>query len=197
MSPRQKFRKRSDGTIEARFDEVEQQLLRAVLTDVLELLADGEDDTTPEDPLAAALGIGVSTTPPKDPALRRLLPDAYVDDEQAAGEFRRYTERGLRERKRDAARVALASLDAADGSRHLDERQALAWLGALNDVRLALGTRLGVSEDWDERASALAEDDPLAYAFAVYDHLTWLQEMLVQAMGDPAAGGGGVRGGRN
>ncbi|NHC45257.1 DUF2017 domain-containing protein [Motilibacter aurantiacus] len=192
MSLRDKFRRRRDGTIEARFDEVDEQLLRAVLSDVLELLDDGEAPTH-EDPLAAALGIGVATTPPDDPALRRLLPDAYADDEAAAGEFRRYTERGLRERKRTAARVALASLDTGNGVRELDEEQALAWLGALNDVRLALGTRIGVSEDWDERAAGLADDDPLGYAFAVYDHLTWLQELLVQAIGEPSGGPGAVR----
>ncbi len=161
------------STVEVSFDDTEALLLRQLLHEMLELLDDGEEP--PSDPLADAVGISTATSPPEDPVLARLLPDGYRDDAEASSEFRRYTERGLRQAKRANAARALASLD---GSGELDDDDAHAWLTALNDMRLALGTRLGVTEEADEPA----EDDPRAYGFAVYDYLTWLQETLVQAM---------------
>ena len=64
----------------------------------------------------------------------------------------------------------------------LDADQAQAWLGALNDSRLVLGERLGVTEDLEELISALGEDDPRLALLWVYDRLTYLQESLVQAL---------------
>ncbi len=58
----------------------------------------------------------------------------------------------------------------------------MAWLGALNDLRLALGTRLGVEEDWAEQLAALDDGDPRALLLAVYDWLSWLQETLVRSL---------------
>ena len=54
-----------------------------------------------------------------------------------------------------------------------------AWLRALNDLRLVLGTRLDVTED--EFADGFDPDAPHAYELAVYAFLTWLQEAAVQA----------------
>lgn len=156
-------------------------LLRELLEQLLGLLGPDETDVA-ADPLEAALGIGGATEAPADPALARLLPDGYREDPEAAAEFRRYTETGLREAKRAAARTALTTL-ARGGRRHrLHQDEAQAWLRTLNDLRLTLGTRLGVSEDWDAHVAGLSEDDPRRYGFAVYDHLTWLQESLVQAL---------------
>ncbi|MDP9418193.1 MAG: DUF2017 domain-containing protein [Actinomycetota bacterium] len=157
------------GGVRAAFDEAEVLLLRQLLHELLELLDDGDEPA--DDPLADALGIGTSTSAPDDPVLARLFPDAYRDDPEAAADFRRYTERGLRQTKRANAARALASLA---GPRDLDGDDARAWLAALNDMRLALGTGLGVTEDMDPPL-----DDP---RFAVYDYLTWLQETLVQAL---------------
>jgi len=53
--------------------------------------------------LAAILATDGPSAPPEDPVLARLLPDAYGDDPEAAGEFRRYTEHGLRSGKVAAA----------------------------------------------------------------------------------------------
>ena len=156
-------------------------LLHELLEQLIGLLGP-EELAADADPLEAAVGIGAATEAPVDPALARLLPDAYREDPEAAAEFRRYTETGLREAKRAAARTALASL-ARPGRRHrLGPDEAQAWLRALNDLRLTLGTRLGVTEDWDELLAGLPEDDARRYALAVYDHLTWLQESLVQAL---------------
>jgi len=136
----------------------------------------GDDDAT---------GTGGSAVPPEDEVLQRLFPNAYGDDDpDASSDFRRFTERGLRDRKADAARAVLASLAPVEGQGgrvHLDADGARTWLLALNDIRLALGTRLGVSDDRDD--AQLSDDDPTRYAWAVYDFTTHLQETLVRALG--------------
>jgi hypothetical protein len=128
----------------------------------------------------AALGISEQAEAPDDPVLARLFPDAYREDPEAAGDFRRYTEAGLRDRKqRDAAGV----LDALrPGVVSVDEELAQAWLRVLNDIRLALGTRLDVTEEAYDRIAGLDLDDPRYAMFAVYDWLTVLQESLVRAL---------------
>jgi hypothetical protein len=144
--------------------------------------------------------LGADVEPPDDPVLRRLLPDAYPDDPAASRDFRRYTQDGLVARKYEAARTALATLQSAPSSttseddpatgmpsEHevvlaLSDDEAQAWLGALNDVRLALGTRLGVAQDDDEVWAALSDDDPRATVHQVYSWLGWLQETLVHAL---------------
>jgi len=82
--------------------------------------------------------------------LARLLPDGYRDDAEAAGEFRRYTEPALRNAKYQAAQEMLDTLPESGGRIQLTRDQALSWLKALNDVRLALGVRLGVTEEFEE-----------------------------------------------
>jgi hypothetical protein len=132
--------------------------------------------------LAALLGLSDSTSLPKDPVLARLLPDAYQDDPEAAGDFRRYTEQDLRSGKVAAARTVLATLPDGGGRVELSETDGQVWLRALNDVRLALGVRLGVTEDIEQRMAELDPDDPRSAYFWVYDWLTFLQETLVRAL---------------
>ena len=142
------------------------------------------------------VGIDPDAERPDDPALARLFPDAYADDDEAADEFRRFTERGLREAKAGAAATVLASLTAAgpvepdepsDPGREkvrltLDPDEAQAWLRTLTDLRLALGTRLGVEEGDEERWEELPDDDPRRQVHDVYDWLGWVQETLVRAL---------------
>jgi hypothetical protein len=183
------FRRRRDGTLTATLHVGEVDLLRNLVSQLLELISDGEP-TRPTDPLEQVLDLA-SADPPSDPVLRRLFPDAYADD-ASAGDFRRYTERGLREGKRTNALVVLAGLDSAQQARKdvdrtvvLDKDDAEAWMRALTDLRLALGTRLGVeqgsqlgeSDDWDEDG-----DDPRRYVLGVYEWLGWLQDTLVHAV---------------
>jgi len=126
----------------------------------------------------------------RDPALDRLLPDAHRGDAAVAAEFRRLTEEGLRQRKSANLDVAMERLAAAANDEvALDESQAPAFLMALTDVRLLLGERMGMRTEEDaERLHAAMEviddDDPLGYAMAWYDFLTWLQETLTQALMD-------------
>jgi len=121
-------------------------------------------------------------TPPEDPVLARLLPDGYRDDQESAGEFRKYTEPALRSAKYAAAQEMLDTLPEAGGRIQLTGDQALSWLKALNDVRLALGVRLGVTEEFEEQWSRLKPDDPQWTAYEVYAWLGAVQESLVQAL---------------
>lgn len=136
----------------------------------------------PLDDLARLLGQTGPATPPDDPVLARLLPDAYADDSEAAGDFRRFTEQELRNGKAAAARTVLATLPEDGGRVRLTEEEAQVWLRALNDVRLALGVRLSITEDFEARAADLDPADPRSAYMWVYDWLTFLQETLVHAL---------------
>lgn len=138
-------------------------------------------------PVPAAAGAGASGSP-RDPALDRLLPDAHRGDPAVAAEFRRLTEQGLRQRKYATLTAAMEALRSGDeqGRVVLERTQAQAVAVALTDTRLLLGERLGVRTEADAAALArLAEtdpDSPAAYAAAVYEFLTWLQESLTLAL---------------
>jgi hypothetical protein len=128
------------------------------------------------------VGIGTATHLPLDPVLARLFPDAYNDDSIAAGDFRRYTETRLRERKAAHAAAVTASL-ARPVPIVLDEAEAAAWLGSLNDLRLALGTLLDVAEEDDPEERL---DEPGGDSYNVYLWLTHLQGVLIDALDQPA-----------
>ena len=116
------------------------------------------------DPLAAVVGIGTATTAPEDPALARLFPDGYTDDAEACADFRRYTEPGLRDARRRAdcrrARDPQEGVHRPAGARRRARPQA--WLGVLNDLRLVLGERLGVTEDLERDARGDGAGRPAA-----------------------------------
>jgi hypothetical protein len=175
------FRKARKGGLSVTFGVAELRVLQRVFGEMLELLGPA-DEGGEDDPLAAAVGIGTATTAPEDPALARLFPDGYTDDAEASSDFRRYTEPGLRAQKREALETALGTLEEPGQRVTLTAEQGQAWLRALNDSRLVLGERLGVSEDWDELVESMAEDDPRLPMFWVYDRLTFLEESLVQAL---------------
>jgi hypothetical protein len=185
------FRAGPERTIQANLDEVEAQLLAYLFGQLLDLLGpDQVAAVAPDaDPLAVELGLSdlgadpQPVAPPEDPALARLFPDAYRDDEKAAAEFRRYTEGELRDGKRDRARCALDSLPAERGGRfELDEEQALCWLGTLNDLRLVLGARFGLSQDDQDPGAGLDPRDPLSSLVPAYHYLGYLQETLLEAL---------------
>jgi len=119
---------------------------------------------------------------PADPVLARLLPDAYNDDPEAAGEFRKYTESSLREAKKYFAQTLLETLPPAGGRVKLTADQARDWLRALNDVRLMFGVRLEVTEEFEEQLAGLDPKDPRLAAFEVYGWLGAVQESLVRAI---------------
>jgi hypothetical protein len=182
------------GRVLGVFSPLEAALLRSLVSQVVELVRDqAPEQASSKDPLEALLEIDGPLTSPEDPVLARLLPDAYADDDEAAGEFRRFTERTLRDQKAEQGRQVIRDLEegglhgepgAEDDLIELDlaADQSQAWLRCLTDVRLALATRLGVEEDDEEYWDSLPEDDPRAYMHDVYDWLGYVQETLVHAL---------------
>lgn len=188
------FRRTSAG-VSARFTPAQAGIVRSLVGQVAELIGGPGASTAPDpdevataaepfgtDELAALLDDGPGAQPPEDPVLARLFPDGYKEDPEAAGEFRRYTEHGLREGKLAGARTVLAEMPGKGGRVRLSEADAQVWLRVLNDVRLALGVRLGISEDYEHDLANVDTADPRAAYLQVYDWLTFLQETLVRAL---------------
>jgi hypothetical protein len=171
VAPRAPFRRnRADG-----FDVVLEAGEAAVLTRLCEELTtlmsvdDGEADAA-------------------DPVLERLFPRAYLDptEEEAESDWQRLVHGDLIDGRRRALATVEGTMAAAEvrrGGRFeltLSEEQAMDWLAVLNDARLALGTRLGVTEDLD--LSGLDPDDPDTAPFAVYWWLGVLEERLIDVL---------------
>jgi hypothetical protein len=174
--------KRSRRGVEAKVEPVEAGILAQCAAELLELL--GSEQDVSDDPLAAMVGLPPGDVKPsEDPALARLFPDAYGDDDSAATEFRRYTESDLRASKRATASQALGQLQpllAAGGKLVLDRDEADGWLTWLNDIRLVLGTRLDVTEETFEED--IDPEDPRWQVMQVYGWLGWLQESLLSCL---------------
>lgn len=186
-------RHRRSGRVIANFTGFEADLLRSLASQLVELLRDEVAAPTAVDPLEAMFDFTGPTTRPDDPVLARLFPDAYADDDEAAGEFRRFTEGTLRSSKAAAATAIIDDLEEAglppelteDGLHldvELDEPRATQWMRSFTDIRLALATRLGVEEGDEERWAALPYDDPMGQAHDIYEWVGYLQETLVEAL---------------
>jgi len=147
-------------------DEV--RVLRKVAGEVVGLLTDGMDHT--------------------DPVVSRLFPDIYPDRPDDSAEFRLYTEGELKTGKIDQAGAILAALpDEGEGEVRLDGEAAEAWLRAINDARLAMGTRLDITAETDlsEELEIAAVHDPgssRVFQLSVYAYLGYLQESLLNAL---------------
>jgi hypothetical protein len=194
----QMFRRTRDGGVSVWLPPGEATLLRTLVIPVLDLLGEtgrpgeagrsGAPGGTADDLdrlLAEAVEAAEAAEAPSipdDPVLARLLPDAYQEDPEAAGEFRKYTESSLREAKKYFAQTLLDTLPPSGGRVRLTGDQARDWMRALNDVRLMFGVRLEVTEDFEEQLAALAPDDPKVAAFEVYGWLGAVQESLVRAL---------------
>jgi hypothetical protein len=197
----QMFRRTRDGGVSVWLPPGEATLLRTLVIPVLDLLGETGETGGPgeagrpgapggtADDLDRLLAEAVEAAEaaeapsiPDDPVLARLLPDAYQEDPEAAGEFRKYTESSLREAKKYFAQTLLDTLPPSGGRVRLTGDQARDWMRALNDVRLMFGVRLEVTEDFEEQLAALAPDDPKVAAFEVYGWLGAVQESLVRAL---------------
>ena len=189
-------RHRRSNRVIATFSGFEADLLRSLAGQLVELLRN--ESAVPDDgrdPLEAMLDFSGPTDAPEDPVLARLFPTAYAEDEEAAAEFRRFTEGGLRDGKARAAATVIDTLEEAglpgqleeDGLMidvELDEATAQTWLRSFTDVRLALATRLGIEEGDEEVWFAMPDDDPRAQAHDIFEWVGYLQETLVQALTD-------------
>ncbi len=109
-------------------------------------------------------------------ALRRLYPPAYADDEARQAEYDALVRDDLLARRLDAIDVVEATVDAGE----VTSAQLESWVGVVNDVRLVLGTRLDVSEDHH----GVPADHPDAFAHDVYDLLSQLLGLAVDALAD-------------
>lgn len=122
-----------------------------------------------------------------DPVRDRLFPRAYLDptEDRSETEFQSLVHEDLVAAKSGAVTSFLADLDAKTDRKGrvsvtLDPEGLEQWVGALNDVRLAIGVAIGVTEDDD--GEDLDPDDPRAMGFAAYHWLTWLQGSLVEVI---------------
>jgi hypothetical protein len=188
-------RHRRGGHIIANFTGFEAELLRSLASQLVELLRNEAAVPRDQDPFEAMMDFSGPTNEPEDPVLARLFPTAYADDEEAAAEFRRFTEGTLRDGKSQAAIAIIDGLEDAglppeltEEGLHidveLDPATAETWLRSFTDLRLALATRLGVEEGDEERWYALPDDDPEAQAHDIYEWVGYLQETLVSALSE-------------
>lgn len=169
--------------IAGEFEPGEVRLLGRLFADVVQLLEPEEREN--EDPLAALVGLDSEAVKPEDSAVARLLPDAVRNDDVESLEFRRLTERSLREDKVGVLRGAALLLENTNVLLNPDQAQLLAR--ALNDVRLVLADRLNIETDEDAARlhdiSDLEDAEDLeSYLALVYNFVTWLQEGLMQAL---------------
>jgi Domain of unknown function (DUF2017) len=187
------FEPRRGGGAVATLSGFEADLLRSLASQLIELLRnEAAVPSTALDPFEALLDFTGPTTAPDDPVLARLFPPAYREDDDAAGEFRRYTETDLRSGKADNAGALIDALEEAGLPGEvepglfidveLDPAEALAWLKTFTDMRLALATRLGIEDDDEEYWDSLPDDDPRSHVHDIYDWLGFLQETLVRAL---------------
>jgi hypothetical protein len=182
-------RRRGDH-LRVSLDTSEVALVMSLASQLLELLGDADQQPVGEDSVQELFEVSLDpVATPRDPALLRLLPDAYRDDDEAASEFRRLTEADLRAAKHDGLTQVVTDLLAAQplprgrGVRlELDEPAAATWLTAMNDVRLALGTRIGVTEDMDDERMNLPVDSRRYAEIATYDWFSWLQDAMLRAL---------------
>ncbi len=191
-------RHRRSGRVIANFSAFEADLVRSLAAQLVELLR--SEQALPDesaDPLEAMFDFAGPRAVPEDPVLARLLPSAYPGDVESAAEFRRFTEGALRDGKVAAAQVVITTLEEAglppvgetslEGlgavlDVELELPTAMLWLKSLADMRLALGTRLGVEEGDEGRWDELPDEDPQRHTHDIYQWLGYLQESLVDAL---------------
>jgi hypothetical protein len=163
----QPFR-RSVAGVEARLSAGEVQLVVHLCRDLADRLAEVDD--------RAPVGAG---------PLGRLFPDGYGDPERS-DELRSLIQDDLRDGKIAAARSVVDSLSDLPPSRRvtLSDEQVEHWLTSLNDLRLVIGTQLGVTEDGEDDHADDDEDEVPATARDVYQVLSWLQSALIDVLLD-------------
>ena len=187
-------RHRKSGAAVSTFTAFEADLLRSLAAQLIELLRnESATEDISADSLEDLLDFSGPTREPDDPVLARLFPTAYPEDEEAAAEFRRYTESDLRNGKAAGAAAVIDTLEEAglpaepeDGlfiDIELDRVAAVTWMRSFTDMRLAIATRLGIEEGDEEYWYSLPDEDPRAQVHDIYDWVGYLQETLVRSLG--------------
>lgn len=160
-----KISRSAGDSVRVRLDAPEADTLASLLTDLINALQPGGLD-------------------PDDPVYRRLYPDGYQENPEAAEAFRSMTESSLQQERLGRAEQCLAGLAEAGSAKRkidvtLDAEASRRWLQVLNDMRLAIGTRIGITED--EHDFDFDPGDPDSMPRAVYAYLTAVQDALVRA----------------
>lgn len=147
--------KRSRRGFDVRLPAREREILRTLPQQLRDLLDDGDRE---------------------DPAVKRLFPSAYIEDDAASTEFDDIVRDDLAEQRRRALDEMVRTLD----SPSVTEDELLAWLGVVNDLRLVLGVRLAVTEE--TTPSDFSADDEASGSYALYAYLSYLEEEMVEAL---------------
>ena len=158
------FKRLGQDRVRVRLAQDEVAVLRGLPDQLRTVLAEGDDE----------------------PVNQRLFPPAYLDveDVERDAEYRRLMRDDLVKEK--LANLDLVTTTLARGSSsvrrwtvELTDEEATAWLGVLNDIRLALGVRLDITEDFD---GDVDDTDPRAPALHLLSYLGWLEEQLLDAL---------------
>lgn len=176
------FSKTRDGVLVVGFSAVESDIIADLAAQIAGMLAPlASSSSSDADPLYDLVGIGGSSAIDPDPAIARLLPDAYGDDSDAASDFRALTERSLASRKVANARAVIATLERDAARVELSPAEAQSWLRTLSDIRLTIAARLGIQSDGDEGAT---DTDAAVALHDLYDWLAFVTESLLDALED-------------
>lgn len=140
-----------DGSFHLRLNDDERDLVATLSAQLRELLVSDTTDGT-----------------------ERLFPPGYANDAERETEYHLLTHDELLQSRLAAVDIVEQSVTQTT----LQEDELLAWMGAVNALRLVLGTRLDITEDMDE----MELDDPRAGAYAVYQYLTFLLAEIVDAL---------------
>jgi hypothetical protein len=158
------FKRVGNDRVRVRLTQDEVAILRGLPDQLRSVLAEGGDE----------------------PVNQRLFPPAYLDvtDIEHDAEYHRLMHDDLVKEK--LANLDLVTDTLARGSTsvrrwtvELTDEEATAWLGVLNDLRLALGVRLDITEDFD---GDVDDTDPRAPALRLLSYLGWLEEQLLDAL---------------
>lgn len=147
------FRRSDDGHYQVRLRDTDRQMLGSLVVQLRSLL----------------------TT--DSPALARLFPPAYGDDEERNEGYAVLAGAELVDRRLAALDVMESSLQADE----LTEEQLETWMRSINDLRLVLGTILDVDEDHRPPAGA---DDEVLGMYATYEYIGYLLELIVGALSE-------------
>lgn len=108
------------------------------------------------------------------PLLERLFPPPYGDDAERNEGYAVLAGPELVEHRLDA----LSTVRTVMHSETVTEQQFMAWMRSLNDMRLVLGTMIGITDDHGH-----PEVSPeLTQAFEVYEFIGGLLELTVEAL---------------
>lgn len=138
----------ADGTYAFRMGDEEREVLESLMPQLRELITE------------------------RDSTAWRLFPNAYQDDREMAAEYEELVGNDLRARRLEA----IATVERTLQSETLSADELHAWMGATNDMRLVLGTRLDVTEeseiyDYNTQTSKML--------FSVYSYLGYVLEEIV------------------